>query len=50
VAPLGTSWLFGKKEVDHFLPLLICIMVLDSQVQQVNLGLEKLLTMVFKIK
>jgi hypothetical protein len=35
---------------DHFIPLLIGIMVLDSQVQQVNLGLERLLTMVFQLK
>jgi hypothetical protein len=42
-----TSWLFGKKKIDHFMPSMIGIMVLDGQVQQMNLGLEKLLTMVF---
>jgi hypothetical protein len=49
VAP-RTSWLFGKKKIDHFMPLMIGIVILDSQVQQMNLGLEKLLTMVFYLK
>jgi hypothetical protein len=44
---LRISGLFGKKKIDHFMTSMIGIMVLDSQVQQMNLGLEKLLTMVF---